>query len=233
MNGSPQKNLTRKGQKTMKLHFFTSLLFCLQAAFASETTIALGSTNPVKYEALQNVIDDLSERDNIFSHATIETCSVSSDVRKQPVSIRETMNGAIHRARNAYKLLKESGAPCDLAVGIESGIMELPIKNLNFNRFDVTVCAVYDGKDHWFGLSCSFQLPSCVTDLIDNETDLDLGQAMRLSGLTHKFEVGKEEGSIGVFTKGKVSRKDYTEQAIRMALIPLQNKEAYQVAYAN
>ena len=67
-----------------------------------------------------------------------------------------------------------------------------------------------------------------MKELINNkDADLDLGQAMRLSGLTHKFEVGKEEGSIGVLTKGKVSRRDYTEQAIRMAFIPFQNRDAY------
>ena len=105
--------------------------------------------------------------------------------------------------------------------------MKLPVKN-GLNCFDITACAIYDGKDHWLGLSCSFQLPTCVSSLIqDKEADLDLGQAMRLSGLTQKFEVGKEEGSIGILTKGRVSRRDYTEQAIRMAFIPFQNRDAY------
>ncbi len=211
----------------MKRHLFTLFLFTIQTAFAQDgTVIALGSTNPVKYEALQIVVDDLSEKDDLFANAIIETCTVDSNVSKQPKSIGETFCGARNRAKNAYKHLKESKTPCDLAVGIESGLMTYKIKN--DLPFDVTVCAIYDGKDCWYGISCSFQLPSCVKELINNkDADLDLGQAMRLSGLTQKFEVGKEEGSIGVLTKGKVSRRDYTEQAIRMAFIPFQNRDAY------
>jgi len=210
---------------------FLSLLVALQTAFANEgIAIALGSTNPVKLEALQNVVDALGVNDPEFANVSIETWNVSSEVGKQPKTLEETIRGAMNRAMNAHKCLSPSNC-LNLGVGIESGIHPMKIKIGETSSFDFTACVVYDGKDKWVGLSCFFQLPSCVSELInDKEADLDLGQAMRLSGLTQKFEVGKEEGSIGVLTKGSVSRKDYTEQAIRMAFVPFQNRDLYGVS---
>ena len=45
--------------------------------------------------------------------------------------------------------------------------------------------------------------------------------------ITKKRKIGSGEGLIGILTKGRVSRKDYTKQAIRMAMVQIENPELY------
>jgi non-canonical (house-cleaning) NTP pyrophosphatase len=51
------------------------------------------------------------------------------------------------------------------------------------------------------------------------EEGLDMSQAINKAGLTKNPNIGAAEGAIGILTKGKVDRKEYTKQALRMALI--------------
>ena len=48
-----------------------------------------------------------------------------------------------------------------------------------------------------------------------------MNEAALKAGLTPKKNVGSAEGLVGIVTKGKLSRKEYTKEAIRMALIHL------------
>ena len=41
-------------------------------------------------------------------------------------------------------------------------------------------------------------------------------------GITKNPQIGSEEGAIGIVTKGRLDRKEYTKQALRMALIHLE-----------
>jgi non-canonical (house-cleaning) NTP pyrophosphatase len=38
----------------------------------------------------------------------------------------------------------------------------------------------------------------------------------------------QEGGSVGLLTKGAISRKEYYQQAVVLALVPFMNKEIYQ-----
>lgn len=67
--------------------------------------VAVGSTNPVKLEAVEGAI----RRD-----ATIAAVSVDSGVSEQPIGHEETARGARIRARNAF-----TAGKYDLAIGIE------------------------------------------------------------------------------------------------------------------
>ena len=51
--------------------------------------------------------------------------------------------------------------------------------------------------------------------------------AFRELGFTKKEYIGHEEGIIGVVTKNRLNRKEYTKQAIMTALIHLENKNLY------
>ena len=52
--------------------------------------------------------------------------------------------------------------------------------------------------------------------------------AVRIAGLTDHVKLGNTEGGlIGLLTKGRVSRKEYTKQAIVNALIQLDNPDIY------
>ncbi len=88
---------------------------------------------------------------------------------------------------------------------------------------DVCVCAIYDGTEYYFGLSSAWEFPNkAITDLIMKE-GLDMSQAINKIGLTSNSNIGANEGAIGILTKNRLTRKAYTKEALRTALIHLEN----------
>jgi len=136
---------------------------------------------------------------------------------KQPRSLVETIQGAINRAKNAFR-------DCDYSFGIESGFMEVPNTKTGF--MNVTACVIYDGSRTHIGLSSAFECPKEVTKLIFEE-ELDLNEAYHKAGLTEDKIIGYSGGVINSLTKGRLTRKEYTKEAVRMALIHLENHKLY------
>ena len=177
----------------------------------------IGSKNIVKIEALKETIKDY----DFLSDTEVIPKEVNSDVSDQPMTIDETVDGAINRAKSSY-------GNCDCSVGIESGFMK--VKSAKTGHMEITVCAIYDGKDTSLGFSPSFECPPKVMkNIIDN--DQDLTQACNSVGLTADPKLGQAQGMIGILTKGRVKRKDYTKNAITMALIQLDNRALYNIKH--
>lgn len=176
--------------------------------------VYIGSLNPSKIAAVADKLKDYSE----FKLAEITGVAVSSEVSEQPLGIEETVRGARNRAKAARDLGAAYG------IGLESGLIPVPYTKTGY--MDVTVCAIYDGKDYHLGLSSSFEYPKKLTRLVLEE-NLDISTAAKNMGLTAKEKVGTEEGMIGILTKGRLPRKDYSGQAVTMALIHLENPELY------
>ncbi|HEY4498836.1 MAG TPA: inosine/xanthosine triphosphatase [Candidatus Paceibacterota bacterium] len=171
--------------------------------------INVGSKNKVKVGAVEEILKDYPH----LAHAHIEAIAAASDVPNQPRSLDETVRGAMNRARNCYNA-------CDFSIGLESGMMHVPHSKTGF--LDVCVCAIYDGKEFHFGMSSAWEFPDkSILGYIMND-GLDINQAMLKVGLTRKKNIGSEEGAIGYFTKGRLDRKEYTKQALRTALIHLE-----------
>ncbi len=175
--------------------------------------ITVGSTNPVKLEAVKEAIKDY----DFLADAEVVGVKAVSGVSEQPKSIDETVNGAINRAKNIFH-------DCDYSIGIENGLMKVP--NTKTGYMDVTVCAIYDGRHFHMGLSSAFEYPREVTRLVFEE-GLDIDQAAYETGITGNPDVGNAEGVIGILTKGRLSRKGYTKQAVVMALIQLENPHLF------
>lgn len=175
--------------------------------------ICVGSTNEVKVNAVKEAIQDYQ----IFSNAEIIVVKVNSGVSDQPRSAEETIQGAINRARNAFK-------DCNYSFGIEDGLMKVP--NTKTDYMNICACVIYDGKNFHLGLGPAFEYPIEVTRLVIEE-GLDIDQAYYRAGLTDNPNIGSYEGVIGMLTKGKLSRKEYTKLAVMMALIHLENKNLY------
>ncbi len=170
--------------------------------------IHVGSKNPVKIQAVEEVLGEYSH----FHHAIIIPVDALSEVSKQPHSFEETLEGAKNRAENAFHY-------CNYSLGIESGII-IPADSL-----EATICTIYDGKKHSFGLSPSFQIPPAIARLLAEGHDL--AEATYKLELTTNPKLGSAEGIIGLLTHSRVTRKDYTKQAIHMALIKILNPELY------
>lgn len=181
--------------------------------------IAIGSTNKIKVQAVEEVAREYS----IIADAELLSFEVSSGVSEQPLSLNETVQGAKNRAKNAF----EACGQCKYSIGLESGLMEIAESKTGFMEF--SVCCIYDGQEFYFGQSCAFELPQQIIDLITNQK-LDLCEACYQLGLTSNPQLGAAEGIIGILTKGRITRKDYTKQSIMTALIQLENAEVYALA---
>ena len=175
--------------------------------------INVGSKNEVKVNAVKESIANY----NFLSNAQVISVNINSDVSDQPKSAEETIKGAMNMAKKAF-------VECDYSFGIEDGLMKIP--NAKTDYMNICACAIYDGKNFHIGLSSAYEYPHEVTRLVFEE-GLDINQAFFKVGLTKNQTVGSAEGAIGILTKGRLLRKEYTKQSIMMALIHLENSELY------
>jgi inosine/xanthosine triphosphatase len=167
--------------------------------------IKIASQNPAKVEALREILADYPH----LKKAEINAVDAPSGVDDQPKSLKETVRGAMNRSKNAY-------TDCDYSFGIESGLMEVP--NTKSGYMDVCVCAIFDGNEYHLGLSSAWEAPKRVSEFMLND-GLNMNAAAYKAGLTDNPKVGSAEGLVGIMTKGRLTRKEYTKEAIRMALI--------------
>ncbi|HXK37958.1 MAG TPA: inosine/xanthosine triphosphatase [Candidatus Paceibacterota bacterium] len=174
---------------------------------------AIGSTNPTKTNALIAVLSEYEE----YRDCAVHSFAVQSGVSEQPKSLEEIIVGARNRAREAY-------TANGIAVGLESGLFPVPLAKSGM--MVTTACVLYDGHAFHLGLSSAFECPSKVVDMV-HEDGVDLNKAFHECGLTDDPKLGHRGGAIGVLTKGHVTRSEYMMQAIRLALIHLQNPELY------
>lgn len=181
--------------------------------------IAIGTTNVIKVQALEEIIKDYPQ----FTGATIHPFFVPSEIAEQPLSLEETIRGAKNRAKNAYAACNA----CHYSFGIESGLFEATGVQTGF--LEACICCIFDGRDFHIGLSCGFEIPPPILALVLDK-NRDLGQACYESGITANSKLGAAEGLIGILTKGRVNRKEYTKQCITTALIQLENAVWYQEA---
>lgn len=165
----------------------------------------VGSKNPVKVQALEEIILDYP----YLKDAELTSIETVSGVSDQPKSLEETVQGAMNRAKSSF-------SDCQYSFGIESGLMAVP--NTKSGYMDVCVCAIFDGSEYHLGLSSAWEAPKEVTKLMIND-GLDMNDAAHRSGFTNNPKVGAAEGLVGIMTKGRLTRKEYTKEAIRTALI--------------
>lgn len=175
--------------------------------------IVVASKNPVKVAAVTELIASYE----LLRSAEVTSREAPSNVSNQPLSLSETIAGAKNRAKTAFE-------NCDYSFGIEAGLTTVPETITGY--MNVTVCAIFDGKTYTIGISSAFEWPSNVTKMVV-EDGLEIDKAYHKSGLTENERIGYAEGGVGQLTRGRLTRKDYTKEAIRMALLPLENRELY------
>ncbi|MEK7648293.1 MAG: inosine/xanthosine triphosphatase [Patescibacteria group bacterium] len=175
--------------------------------------IHIGTKSPTKTKA----IIDIAAEYPLLKNSDFQSFKTESCVSDQPMTLEETISGAQNRAKNVFN-------ECDYAFGIESGIMPIPGSKTGY--MDVTVCAIYDGKEFHLGMASLFEYPTAVTKLVV-EKNMEISTAFKEAGLTAKEKIGYEEGVIGFLTKGRLPIIEYYKQAIRTALIHLENKELF------
>lgn len=177
--------------------------------------IGVGSKNKTKIQAVK---DAVALYPKLFPNAEVIGVDVNIEVFGHPKNLQEVVNGAIQRAKEAFR-------DCDYSFGLESGMMEVLGSKSGF--METAVAAVYDGKNVYLGFSPIFEWPTKVTKLI-REGNVDASEAFRQLGLTQHQKLGAEDGGlIGWLTDQRMPREDHTKYGIIMALIQLEKPELY------
>jgi len=186
--------------------------------------LAVGTGNKCKLAAVSAVQSTMG---SLLGQYTISSHKVDSGIKDQPDSLELTIEGAQNRARASFEQAKATASPSSeiLALGIESGLFFTKVDN---RCFDVCVCSsTTDGINFNQGMSCAFEIPPGVVKFVV-ENGMDLSQASNAAGLTTNPKLGEAEGLIGILSQGRVTRQQYTEQAVQMSLMFLGNRELYQ-----
>lgn len=173
---------------------------------SDEIHFRAGTTNLAKLEALREILADYPH----LKSSLVEGVKTDSGVADQPRTLEDTVRGAINRAKSAKDQV-------DYGVGIESGMMAVPFTKSGY--MDVCAAAIYDGSDVHVGLSSAWEFPDPTVTKLIMERDMNMSEAIYHAGLTQNQDIGQAEGAVGILTKGRVDRKEYSKQALRMALI--------------
>jgi len=176
--------------------------------------IAVGSSNPLKIEGTKEVFNQF------FKSVEIRWCSPRLSISKQPISFEETLIGAIERALYAMNEIREAR----FGVGIEAGLFKVFGTITGYLKAEICVIVDEFGR-MTMGISPSFEFPlEAVTKVVKGEVE-EVEEVMEeIFGIK---EIGRKVGTIYYLTRGLVSRKDLTKQAVMMALIPRLNEKLY------
>ncbi len=169
--------------------------------------ISVGSTNPVKLEASAEAFE-LARKE-----VEVTKFDVHSEVSDQPTSDREAIRGARKRAEKA----RERG-DFDFGVGLEGSVSDT-----SFGMFLTGWAYLLDNKDSYLGGGGRLQLPKPIADRVRNGEEL--GPVM--DEVTGRTGVKENEGAIGVFTNGIISRKEAYRNALVFALAKYLNPDLY------
>lgn len=167
--------------------------------------VAIGTRNRAKVQAVKDAFT-FSESIQFIESA------VPSEVSEQPFSDEETMQGAINRAKNA--LIKEQA---DIGIGLEGGVMET-----DEGCFLCNWGALVDQHIQPIVASgAKIPLPKEIYDELTKGKEL--GEIMDI--YTNQHHVSQNEGAIGIFTNGFVSRKEMFEHILKMLIGQWQYKQ--------
>ena len=174
--------------------------------------ILVGSTNPVKIEAVQTAFG------SYFDEITVEGIKVGSEVPDQPIN-EETFEGACNRAASLKEVNDAEGLGAEYFVGIEGGIIELDTKWFAFGA----MCIMNRDGKVGYGTSGHFPVPPTMTErLLAGE---EMGEIT--DEITGEENTKHGEGFVGFLTQGIINRTDFYTPGIIFALTPFLNDELY------
>ena len=178
-------------------------------AFSALRHVAVGSSNPVKVQAVREVLRFIAPE------ATVAGVAVESGVPDQPWGDEETIRGARARAIAARDALST-----ELGVGIEGGVVASADGTLRTCAWAVVVGE--DGREG-IGGSLAMPLPESVSVLV--RAGMELGDAM--DAVTGKVDVKRMAGAVGILTAGLVDRQEAYEVIVAYALAPFVSRDMY------
>ena len=174
-------------------------------------SVVVASHNPVKIQAVQRGFEKMYPDWQL----DMIKVNVSSGVSEQPLTSKETLQGAENRALAASGQVP--GA--DYWVGIEGGLHDFHGRTGAFAWVVIRSSQGQTGKSQ----TGVFFLPEEVIALVDD--GLELGTAIdRVFG---RHNTKQQGGAVGNLTNHVIDRTSYYEHAVVLALIPFKNKSLF------
>jgi inosine/xanthosine triphosphatase len=171
-------------------------------------SIAVGSKNPVKLEAVTEAVKE------IWPNCAVVAANVTSNVSHTPMSEDEAIRGATNRAKAAIKDLDT-----ELGIGLEGYVME--------NKYGIFVSGWVVAIDKKGTLS----LGNCGSVLLPEKVATEVKKGRELSPVMDEFknqkETGKNQGVWGVLTNNLVPKHTGFERGVVFALSKFINPENY------
>jgi len=170
--------------------------------------ISVGSKNPVKISAVENVVKKL------WPDAEVVSVDTPSGVSDQPMSDDESIRGATNRARAAMDKME-----ADLGIGLEGSVVDTE-HGMFLSGWVVAV-----DRNGTIGMGSGGRL------FLPEKIAVELRNGEELGPVMDKFIDGhntkQKQGTVGVLTNNLVTRTDSFEKNVIYALTKFINPEIY------
>lgn len=171
--------------------------------------ISVGSKNPVKITAVENVVK------KIWPNAEIMATEVSHGISEQPTSDDEAIKGATNRAELS---LQKTGA--DLGVGLEGCTVDT-----KYGMFLSGWVVAVDKKGK-VGIGCGGRL------LLPEKVASEVRRGKEVGPVMDKFigddNIKQKQGAVGILTNNLLPRTASFEKSIIFALAKFINPNYYE-----
>lgn len=168
--------------------------------------VVVGSKNAAKMGAVENGVKAY------WGEVEMVGVDVPSGVSDQPMSLDETVQGAVNRAKAAFAAVPG----CELAFGLEGGVMEMAGRTILFG-----VAAVFDGKEVSAAQTGGVPLPDAWGEALKNGEELGPYMAKIFKDYNRKI------GAMPFLTRGVILREEEFSMAVKGALAPWVTPEAF------
>ncbi len=193
--------------------------------------VRVGTMNAPKLEAVRAAFAAFAPQ------VQIDGIAVASGVSDQPVGFEEIIRGARNRAS-----LAAASSECDFGVGIEDGLVALPIPDSGSNpHMNIGCAAVTDGQRTAIGFSSAFAYPAaCSVPAVRERAPIgDLfDQLWRQRGAAGSASANRDgtdvpsaitTGNIGRLSDGVLPRSEYARHGVLCALVAFLQPDLYAI----
>jgi len=184
--------------------------------------VRVGSVNEPKLAAVRSAIGAYAPA------ARVEGVAVTSGVPEQPVGFDEIICGARNRAAGAL-----SGAHCDLAVGVEDGLVAVATGGPGgaIAHLNIGCVAITNGRRDSIGFSSAFGYPlECTIPAVKDREPV--GVVFDRLWEAHRGELAAKPsalstGNIGRLSNGVLPRAEYARHGVLCALVAFLQPDLY------